>query len=271
MGDDHSNDPGNDLAGDVELAASLARDAGRLAAEMLSDGLRTQHKTSVSDVVSAADHAAEKLVAGRLAELRPADGVIGEEGTDAPAATSSGRTWFVDPVDGTYNFLSGLPIWCTAIGLRDRHGIVLGAIYQPATDELWLGGRDHPTTRNGGAVEPLADRALSEISIASYLHPTTLPDDSARIPFLRAVQGAATVRMLGSGSVELASVAGSRLGCALQLNALEWDWVPGAALVVAAGGESRMFAAHGHMWHATGNRQAVDELELRVRGVADLG
>ena len=275
MGDDHANDHadtiGTDLAGDVQLAASLARDAGRLAARMLRDGLRTHRKTSVSDVVSAADHAAEQLVVSRLAELRPGDGVIGEEGTDAPASAESGRTWLVDPVDGTYNFLSGLPIWCAAIGLRDRDGIVLGAVYQPATDELWLGGRDHPTTCNGVPVDPLTERPLGDVSIASYLHPTTLPDDSARVPFLRAVQGAATVRMLGSGSVELAAVAGGRLGCALQLNALDWDWVPGAALVVAAGGESRMFAAHGHMWHATGNTQAVDELELRVRGVADLG
>jgi myo-inositol-1(or 4)-monophosphatase len=271
VGDDHVSGSGTDHPGDVELAGALARDAGRLAAEMLRDGLSTHRKTSVSDVVSAADHAAEKLVAERLAELRPGDGVIGEEGTDAPATSASGRTWLVDPVDGTYNFLSGLPIWCAAVGLRDRDGIVLGAIYQPAADELWVGGRGHPTTCNGVAVEPLPERPLAEVSIASYLHPTTLPDDSARVPFLRAVQGAATVRMLGSGSVELASVAGGRLGCALQLNALDWDWVPGAALVVAAGGESRMFAAHGHMWHACGNRQTVDELELRVRGVADLG
>ena len=271
MGDDRENGPDTSGAGDIELAAALARDAGRLAADMLRDGLSTHRKTSVSDVVSAADHAAEKLVVDRLAQLRPGDGVIGEEGTDAPASPTSGRTWFVDPVDGTYNFLSGLPIWCAAIGLRDRHGIVLGAIYQPATDELWLGGREHPTTCNGEPVQMLADHPLAEVSIASYLHPTTLPDDSARVPFLRAVQGAATLRMLGSGSVELACVAGGRLGCALQLNALDWDWVPGAALVVAAGGESRMFAAHGHMWHATGNRQTVDELELRVRGVADLG
>ncbi|HEY2165815.1 MAG TPA: inositol monophosphatase [Jatrophihabitantaceae bacterium] len=263
MGDDH--------AGDLRLAESLARDAGELAARMLRDGLRTHRKTSISDVVSAADYAAEQLVVSRLAEQRPGDGVLGEEGTDTAAAPSSGRTWFVDPVDGTYNFLSGLPIWCAAIGLRDRDGIVLGAVYQPSTDELWLGGREHPTTRNGDPVPQLRDQPLADVSIASYLHPTTLPDDSARVPFLRAVQGAATVRMLGSGSVELASVAGGRLGCALQLNALDWDWVPGAALVVAAGGESRMFTAHGHRWHAAGNAQAVEELVLRVHGVADLG
>src|SRR5205807_972975 len=132
VGDDHVSGSGTDHPGDVELAGALARDAGRLAAEMLRDGLSTHRKTSVSDVVSAADHAAEKLVAERLAELRPGDGVIGEEGTDAPATSASGRTWLVDPVDGTYNFLSGLPIWCAAVGLRDRDGIVLGAIYQPA-------------------------------------------------------------------------------------------------------------------------------------------
>src|SRR5689334_5676719 len=100
---------------------------------MLADGLRTERKTSVSDVVSAADRAAEELIARRLEAERPRDGVVGEEGTSRAGA----RTWYVDPVDGTYNFLSGLPFWCSAVGLADERGPVLGAIYSPVTDELW--------------------------------------------------------------------------------------------------------------------------------------
>jgi fructose-1,6-bisphosphatase/inositol monophosphatase family enzyme len=70
--------------------------------------------------------------------------------------------------------------------------------------------------------------------------------------------------MLGSGSVEMAYVAGGRLGAVLQLNALDWDRLPGAALVQAAGGCCEHFTAHGHTWHAAGNRQAVDEIVARV-------
>jgi myo-inositol-1(or 4)-monophosphatase len=249
------------VSGDLELAAALVREAAVLADSMLRDGLTTEHKTSMSDVVSAADHAAEDLIVSRLRHERPGDGLVGEEGTNEP----SERTWFIDPVDGTYNFLSGLPLWCAAVGLTDADGVVLGAVYHHAVDELWLGGRDQPTTRNGVPVPALIDRPLSDISVASYLHPTTLPDDNARVPLLRVIQGAATVRMLGSGSIELAAVAAGRLGAWVQLDSMDWDWFPGAALVEAAGGATAVFQANGHRWHIAGSRQAVEEITALVR------
>jgi fructose-1,6-bisphosphatase/inositol monophosphatase family enzyme len=247
---------------DLGLAAELVREAGTLAARMRRDGLETKHKTSVSDVVSAADHAAEELIVNRLRIERPDDGMIGEEGTNEPGD----RIWFIDPVDGTYNFLSGLATWCAAVALRDQDGLVLGAVYHPASDELWLGGRDTPTTLNGIPVPTLADRPLDQLSIASYLHPATLPDDGARLPLLRAISGAATVRMLGSGSVELASVAAGRLGAWVQHDSLDWDWLPGAALVTAAGGTTNVVERGGHRWHIAGNRQAVDEITALILG-----
>ena len=246
---------------DLALAADLVGTAGRLAAQMLRDGLETEHKTSVSDVVSAADRAAEQLIVDRLAAERPADGVVGEEGAARPGE----RTWFVDPVDGTYNFLSGLPLWCAAVALADASSEPLvGAVYQPVTDELWLGGRDAATTRNGVVVPRLVDRPLAQVSITTYLHPTTLPDDAVRVPLLAAVQRAATVRMLGSGSIELASVACGRLGCWIQIDSKDWDWLPGAALVRAAGGAAEVITHNGHRWHLAGSRQTVDELAAIV-------
>lgn len=250
------------MADDFELAESLVREAGLLAAAMLRDGLRTEHKSSISDVVSAADHAAEALIVDRLLAARPDDGVIGEEGADR----SGDRTWYVDPVDGTYNFLSRLPTWCSALALTDADGPVLGAVYDPSSDELWLGGRDRPTTRNGHPVPQLLDRALAQLSVASYLHPATLADDAARVPLLRVIQGAATVRMLGSGSVELAAVAAGRLGAWVQLDAMEWDWLPGATLVRAAGGHAEVVQAGGHRWHVAGPDRAVAQIIALVRG-----
>lgn len=247
---------------DHALAAELVRAAGLLAADMLREGLRTEHKTSVSDVVSAADHAAEELIGSRLADERPSDGVIGEEGT----ARAGERTWYVDPVDGTYNFLSGLPLWCSALALVAGDEPVLGAVYQPVTDELWIGGRAWRTTHNDEPVPRLDDRPLAEVSLATYLHPTTLPDDSVREPLARVVQHAATVRMLGSGSVELASVASGRLGAYVQYDCLPWDWYPGAALVAAAGGVTEIVEATGHRWHVAGSPQTVAEIAALLRG-----
>lgn len=93
------------FADDLALAADLVRTAGALALQMRSEGLEGERKTSVSDVVTAADHAAEELVSTRFRAERPDDGMIGEEGTSEGGTT--GRTWYIDPVDGTYNFLGG--------------------------------------------------------------------------------------------------------------------------------------------------------------------
>ena len=246
---------------DFTLAADLVREAGLLAARMLGEGLETHYKTSVSDVVSAADHAAEDLVVGRLDEERPDDGLVGEEGHARPGA----RTWYVDPVDGTYNFLSGIPYWCSAVGLVDDDGPLAGAVYYPALDQLWVGGRDHPTTLNGVAVEPLADRPLAEVSVATYFHPRYNHDRARTTSWQAATSAAAAVRMLGSASVDLAGVATGRLGVFLQANLHPWDWYPGAALVLGAGGVATEVPVGDVTWQVAGNRDAVQDATAALR------
>ena len=244
---------------DLALAASLVRDAGQLAAaHARATGCSTQHKTSVSDVVSAADHAAEELIgvpAGRASVRTTAWSA--RRARRGPAT----RTWFVDPVDGTYNFLSGLPIWCAALALRGRRR-------SAARRGLPAGARRAVARRTGPPddaqrrpVAPLENRPLAQVSIASYLHPTTLPDDTVRVPLLRAVQDAATVRMLGSGSIELASVASGRLGAWVQYA------TPALGLAARCRAGPRLPAASprssprtGTTGTSAGSRQAVDEI-----------
>ena len=250
------------MGGDLELAASLVREAAQLAAAMLSDGLTTVHKTSMSDVVSAADHAAEELIVSRLRAARPADGLVGEEGTNEPAE----RTWFIDPVDGTYNFLSGLPLWCSALALTDAAGLVLGAVHHAATDELWLGGRGHPTTRNGVPVAPLVDRPLSDISVASYLHPTTLPDDGARIPLLRVMRGR---RRSGCWARDRSNwLPSPRDASARGPRSTRWTGTgcPASRSSRRPGGVATVLETSGHRWHIAGSAQAVAEISALVRG-----
>jgi fructose-1,6-bisphosphatase/inositol monophosphatase family enzyme len=244
---------------DLALAAALVREAGQLAARMRRAGYSVERKTSISDIVTSADHAAEELISSRLREERQDDGLVGEEGAAHPSE-HGGRVWHIDPIDGTYNYASGIPIWCAALALVDDDGPVLGAVYHPDSDELWLGGRDHPTTFNGEPVQSITDRPLAAVSLASYLHPATLPQDDIRVPMLRALGPAATVRTIGSGSVELGWIAGGRLGGFLQYDTLSWDWLPGAALVRAAGGVAEVLPAHGHDWYLAGSRRTVDDL-----------
>ena len=249
---------------DFTLAADLVREAGLLAARMLSEGLETHYKTSISDVVSAADHAAEELVVARLDEARPDDGLIGEEGHARPGA----RTWYIDPVDGTYNFLSGIPYWCSAVGLVDADGPLAGAVYYPAMDQLWVGGRDRPTTLNGVPVAPLADEPLTQVSVATYFHPRYAHDRPRTASWQAATSAAAAVRMLGSASVDLAGVATGRLGVFLQGNLHPWDWYPGAALVLGAGGAADEVRIGDVTWQVAGNHQAVQDATAALRTAA---
>ncbi len=253
------------LEADLELAAALVRDAGLLAARMRQHPLDIAEKTSISDVVTSADHAAERHIVSRLAEVRPDDGVQGEEGATRPGR----RKWVIDPVDGTYNFVSGLPAWCSALALTDGDDLLLGAIYQPSTDEMWLGGPEIGSTLNGVALQTLEPRPLSEVSLATYLHPPRIASTPLREPLLRAVAGAAVLRILGSGSIELASIAGGRIGAYLHANTKPWDWLPGAAIVGGAGGVADVFHGDRMRWHAAGNAQAVADLEAAVLGAPE--
>ena len=258
---------------DFALAGSLVREAGALALAMRSEGLTGKQKTSVSDVVTAADHAAEKLVLDTLRRLRPEDGILGEEG--ASHQGTSGRTWVIDPVDGTYNFLSGSTYWCSALALRADSGpdgadedprVLLGAIYQPQEDRLWLGGPGHPATLNGAALDPVEDTGLDRLSAGTYLHPTWLTREDVAGPWTRAAAGAATLRMLGSGSCDLGSVAAGRLGAWFQHSGPEWDWLPGKAIVEASGGTAAVLEVNGFRWHIAGPATAVREIQHRLSG-----
>ncbi len=246
-----------DLAEDAELAASLVRDAGRLAARMRADGLSTHRKTSVSDVVTAADRAAEELITERLARERPHDAVLGEEGTDRPG--NSGRTWVIDPVDGTFNFVRGLTWWCSAVALRGPDDVLLGAVHHPHEDASYVGGPALPSTRNGVPLAPLADRPLAESCASTYLHPPFF-DGEVGEAFVRAVSGVATLRMLGSGTMDQMAVAQGQMDVLFQHSVPDWDWYPGIAIVRGVGGATRRVRAGGVEWSVSGVPTAVDEV-----------
>lgn len=240
---------------DAELAARLVREAGALAHRMRAEGLEAQSKTSVSDVVTAADHAAERLVVETLLAERPDDGVLGEEG--ASRTGTSGRTWVIDPVDGTYNFVAWLDWWCSAIALTDGDELVLGAIHHPATGRTFVGGPDLPSTVDGVPIS-LVDRPLAESCLLTYLHPPYL-DHQVGTAWDRMSGGAATFRVLGSGSMDATAVAEGRMQLLCQHSVPPWDELPGAAIIRGAGGVTRKVEAAGVTWYAAGAPTAVDE------------
>lgn len=246
---------------DAELAAALVEHAGHLALTMRAAGLDTDQKTSVSDVVTDADRAAEEFVAAALTALRPDDGLLGEEGASRESAT--GRTWVIDPVDGTYNFSQGSDYFCSAVALVEgpthAGNPIIGAVHRPATSTTWLAA-DGTATRKGEQLPRLRESSISNEALVTYLHPTWMTDAGVREAWLRAASQAATVRMFGAGSVDLANVASGQFGGWLQHTVADWDWLPGKALIQAVGGRAIKVDAGGVTWCVASNARLVEEI-----------
>lgn len=248
---------------DEHLAQALVYNASRLAWRMREQGLSVEEKTSISDVVTDADRAAEAFVAGVLEALRPEDGVLGEEG--AQREGTSGRTWVIDPIDGTFNFTSGSDYFCAALALvegnpEDPAAIRFGAVHRPAMGYTWFGGTGIPTTRDGKEVAQLGGAPLPATCLSTYIHPTFLAEQPVRDAWTAVASQAASLRMLGSGSIDLASVADGSLGAWMQHSVPAWDWLPGVALVLGAGGASARVEAGGKTWSIAGSAQAVEDI-----------
>ena len=131
----------------VAVAIEAARMAGGLLLERAAQGREREvsAKSTPTDPVSEADRASERAIRELLARMRPHDGFLGEEG-GAEQPGTSGLTWVVDPLDGTANFLFGIPQWSVSVAVRDRDGTLAGAVYDPNRDELFGATRDGRAT-----------------------------------------------------------------------------------------------------------------------------
>src|SRR5215210_7809891 len=109
-------------------------------------------KIGPTDLVSAADRASEAAIGAVLAERRPGDAILGEEAI-ADRAGSTGLRWVVDPLDGTVNFLLGIPLWCVSIACEDEAGTLAGVVFDPIRDELFVAARDGRATLDGQVIE----------------------------------------------------------------------------------------------------------------------
>lgn len=250
---------------DVNLAARLVTEAAALAARLRSDGrVDARAKTNVSDLVTEADLAAEAFIVGELDRTCRDDGLLGEEGT--ARAGVSGRRWVIDPVDGTYNFATGSDYWCSAIALEEAGRPVLGAVAHHASATVLVGGPGTATTLNSRPLDPIENASVAGLGVATYAHPATIADGTGFEAWCRAAALPATIRMLGSGSMDLVGVATGRLGCWFQHSTPAWDWLPGAALVAGLGGATEQLEIDGLVWSVAGPPTAVGQILAALKG-----
>ena len=224
-----------------EIAEAVAREAGRQLREAFAGpGVNVQAKSSPTDLVSEADHAAERLIRERLSAARPGDGFLGEEGGDEEG--TSGIRWVVDPLDGTINFLFGIPAWAVSIACEDADGTLAGVVYDPMRDELWSAVRDGPPLLNGTEVS-----ASTRTDLATAMVGTGFGYDAEVRRYQAEVAGrllpqVRDIRRFGSAALDLSWTAAGRLDAFYERGLNHWDRAAGELLCVRAGLEIRELA-----------------------------
>jgi myo-inositol-1(or 4)-monophosphatase len=217
-----------------EIAEAVAREAGRqLRVAFAGPGVNVQAKSSPTDLVSEADHAAERLIRERLSAARPGDGFLGEEGGDEQGTT--GIRWVVDPLDGTINFLFGIPQWAVSIACEDADGTLAGVIYDPMRDELWSAVRDGPPLLDGREIHASTRDDLATAMVATGFG----YDAEVRRVQAEAVAGllprVRDIRRFGSAAIDLAWTAAGRYDAFYERGLNHWDRAAGELLCVRAG------------------------------------
>jgi myo-inositol-1(or 4)-monophosphatase len=236
----------------AELALEVAQAAGRLIRERRELGVTvTATKSSETDVVTETDREVEELIRSLLGEARPHDGVVGEEGDDEPGAT--GVRWIVDPIDGTVNFLYGIPQYAVSVAVERDGVVVAGVVLDVARDSAYVGRRE---TGPDGRVTVTAHRDGSPLSVRS---PTPLAQRLIGTGFsyearIRAVQADAVGRLLprvrdirrfGSCALDLCHVAEGTLDGYVEEGVNLWDHAAGALIAEGAGARSELIPGAG--------------------------
>jgi len=208
---------------------SLKRDLGEI--EHLQVSLK-----GPANFVSLADKRAEEILYQDLAKARPGYGFIGEEG-GTREGTDKSHTWIVDPLDGTTNFLHGIPQFAISIGLVREGTIIAGVIYNPANDELYIAERGKGAFLNEQRLRVAGRRKLDECVIGCGLPLIGRGDLALSRQEMSAVQEkVAGLRRFGAASLDMAFVAAGRLDGYWERNLQPWDMAAGQIMIREAGG-----------------------------------
>jgi myo-inositol-1(or 4)-monophosphatase len=219
----------------AELAATLARGAGQLLLGHFGKLSRADadRKSTHRDLVSRADVEAERYLIERIPE---SDDILAEEGSDRD--TGARRKWVIDPLDGTVNFLHGIPVWCVSIGVLDGDELVAGVVHAPALDLTWTAERGSGCFLNGQRVSVSTTAEIGEAIVATgFAYRRDLIPDNNFDNFSEVGMRAAGIRRMGAAAVDLAFVASGTLDAFWELHLNAWDMAAGILLIREAGGK----------------------------------
>ena len=228
------------------IAVTAARAAGNFIVRNLDrvDQIQVERKGR-NDFVSQVDRGAESEIIKIIRKAYPDHAVLGEEGGHNEVAGSGSEVlWIIDPLDGTTNFLHGLPHFAVSIGIQVRGKLEHGVIYAPCTQDLYCCSRGSGSTLNNRRIRVSGAKDLDSCLVGTGV-PLRASNLDTYLPMLRrVVENTAGVRRAGSAALDLAYVAAGRLDAFWELSLKPWDIAAGLILVQEAGGiVSELFGA----------------------------
>ena len=232
----------------INVMSAASGKAGRVLVRAFGEieGLQVSKK-GPADFVSEADHRAEKILFEELSKARPNYGFVMEEGGSV-AGSDTSNTWIIDPLDGTLNFLHGLPHFAISIALKRDGKLFAGLIYAPASDDLFWAEKGKGAFLNGHRLRVSSRRVTAESLFATGI---PFAGRKGHEPFLAQLEHvmavAAGVRRYGSAALDLAYVAAGRYEGFWEQGLYPWDMAAGIVLVREAGGFVSDFNGRGEM------------------------
>lgn len=216
----------------LKLAESVARAAGSHLMNRPSSFTFTE-KSSVVDFATQMDQQSEELIVKQILAVRADDGIIAEEGAAKPS--KSGITWVIDPLDGTVNYLYGLPGWNVSIAAKDADGVLVGVVYAPSINGFWSAIRGGGAKYNGNKIkcnDPVTlDKSLLATGFAYDLNLRVSQGDTMAklLPKIR------DLRRNGAAAVDLCYVAMGAIDGYFEGSLKEWDYAAGGLIATEAG------------------------------------
>lgn len=216
----------------LKLAESVARAAGSHLMNRPSSFTFTE-KSSVVDFATQMDQQSEELIVKQILAVRADDGIIAEEGAAKPS--KSGITWVIDPLDGTVNYLYGLPGWNVSIAAKDKDGVLVGVVYAPSINGFWSAIRGEGAKYNGNKIkcnDPVTlDKSLLATGFAYDLNLRVSQGDTMAklLPKIR------DLRRNGAAAVDLCYVAMGAIDGYFEGSLKEWDYAAGGLIATEAG------------------------------------
>ncbi len=227
-----------------KTAIDAARIAGALLLEYARKGFHVEHKDTVN-LVTDADRRAEQAIVDRLAKDFPDHEILAEE-RGLEAARTSPYRWIIDPLDGTTNFAHGFPAYCVSIGLEAEGAVVLGVVFDPTRQELFVAEAGKGSILNEAPIGVSPTSTLNDaLLVTGFAYDIRENPDNNLDHFARFALRAQGVRRTGAAALDLCYVACGRFDGFWELKLHPWDMAAGALIVQEAGGRVTDFSGAG--------------------------